>query len=154
MVSMVSLTAGGGFGKFLISTISFFVMVFKALIASLYAGMATANSFSHSSLMAWALSASSVHLASSTSQLARLLSASSYYYVRSIIIAAVSSAACLSFGCRASNSACIVATDEAVLRSFSRPTSYRLSYRRSDIRLFSSKPVNVLMSSRYDVGVT
>ena len=148
--SSTILTAAGGLFMPLTSVMSFFVSVSSARTAAFSAGIASARSPSHSSLMAVTAAASPAAAASSTlttartwaqaqltrgqqvhltgscacmSAHARTLSASAVSRSTFTSSASVSALAATSCGCSTSSSPFIALTWPSVKRSFSRPFS-------------------------------
>mmetsp|Transcript_34889 Transcript_34889/g.91313 ORF Transcript_34889/g.91313 Transcript_34889/m.91313 type:complete len:294 (+) Transcript_34889:3631-4512(+) len=136
------------------SSISDFFRVSRALRALLSAGIASASSASHSSFSPCATAAFSFASFSSAVMTSSIAAASADSFSIWAVIFAFSSFATTSFGCKSDNSCCIVLTWDSANSIFSRPVRYRSLAPRISSRFIWSRPLNALMSSRKDVGVT
>ena len=153
--SMTSFTAAGGFLNDCTSLISSFLMVSSASMAAFSAGIASARRSSHSFFTAPASSPFLEAAATSISTAAFLGSTTSAFSRLTFSISSsVSATVLIRLGLSAVSSSCIVFTASAVNASFSRPTSYRFFAELTTSRWRVSNDVNIVRSSRYDVGVT
>mmetsp|Transcript_66852 Transcript_66852/g.164810 ORF Transcript_66852/g.164810 Transcript_66852/m.164810 type:complete len:244 (+) Transcript_66852:1288-2019(+) len=151
---MASCTPAGGLLIDLTRSMSAFLMVSRARSASLRMGMASARSASHSSLTFFTSAACAAVASSSFIATAFCASTSGTLLSTCSVSAAVSFCACTSPGCKSSSSCFIVFTLLSAIASASSPPRYRFFRRFTSSRLIVSSVLYVLMSSRYDVGVT
>jgi len=146
--------SSGGLSIFLARVTSFAVIHSRALAAALRIGIASANSFSQSSLIALASPAAFDATASSAATTTLIFSASTASASTIFSFASVYIDASISLGWRSSSSCLILETFASVEIRQLYPFSYLFLRPITSSRFSFRMVLKVVISSRYEVGVT